>query len=316
MFKEFYKKSLNGFQQYFYVEGDLSKPLILFVHGGPGSSNSPMCNSYKSLLTNDYLVVHYDQRGTWNAFDKSIDFKKFKVDDYVDDLEEVIDFLCLKYNKAKVILSGHSWGTILTYIYGIKRPEMVLFLINVGQVANTNESEREIYETLLNKANQDENQDIIDELLKIGSPPHSNATELMVLRKWGAKLHGSFKSFDTLTDGFQYHLNQSDPEYQLTAISPEEYGQHDPGLFSANALWPQLNLLVLENEVNLKIPFVICQGENDLHTTHDVAKNWFDKVKATEKEFITFQNSGHMTHIEDPVKFKEVIDKWNFKIKP
>ena len=55
--------NLNGVKQYILATGNENGPLMLFLHGGPGVSQSGFIRKYQSKLEEDFLVVNWDQRG-------------------------------------------------------------------------------------------------------------------------------------------------------------------------------------------------------------------------------------------------------------
>src|SRR6187551_2282999 len=55
--------SIGGIKQYVRIKGkDVSKPLILFLHGGPGGSLMQNMNKVSGKLQEHFVVVHWDQR--------------------------------------------------------------------------------------------------------------------------------------------------------------------------------------------------------------------------------------------------------------
>ena len=61
------KVEINGSDHEIMIRGkDKSNPVIIFVHGGPGSSEIPYAQKYQKLLEEKFTVVNYDQRGSGN----------------------------------------------------------------------------------------------------------------------------------------------------------------------------------------------------------------------------------------------------------
>jgi esterase/lipase len=58
---------------------------------------------------------------------------------------------------------------------------------------------------------------------------------------------------------------------------------------------------------SMHIPIYILQGIHDYQTPHVVAKDFFDHLKAPEKEFFTFENSAHCPLTEEVEKFNSII---------
>jgi len=47
---------------------DKNNPVIIFVHGGPGSSEIPYAKKYQDLLEKNFTVVNYDQRVSGKSY--------------------------------------------------------------------------------------------------------------------------------------------------------------------------------------------------------------------------------------------------------
>jgi proline iminopeptidase len=115
---------VNGSRFHAQTFGDLAKPVIIFLHGGPGADYRGLLplasrqNGYS--LADDYFLVFWDQRGSGlsQRFGKS----KLNIDTYDADLDAVID----KYSPTrKVFLVGQSWGGMYASEYIGKHPERV-----------------------------------------------------------------------------------------------------------------------------------------------------------------------------------------------
>ena len=108
---------INGIKQYFYARGqDKENPIILFLHGGPGSPMTPMIYTYQQGLENDYTVVNWDQRNAGKTYflnEGNADKIKssLSVDQSVQDIYEVVKMLKNKFNKdiyLKIILMNFT----------------------------------------------------------------------------------------------------------------------------------------------------------------------------------------------------------------
>ena len=56
---------MNGTKHEIMIRGaNASNPIIIFVHGGPGSSEIPYVRKYQEELEQHFTIVHYDQRGS------------------------------------------------------------------------------------------------------------------------------------------------------------------------------------------------------------------------------------------------------------
>ena len=115
--QESYKTKVGGIDQWINVRGqDKANPIILFVHGGPASPFTPTAWEFQRPIEEYFTVAHYDQRGAGKSYNNTDDDTigaTVNVAQYVNDAIEVAEHLRAKYGKRKVILVGHSWGTIV-----------------------------------------------------------------------------------------------------------------------------------------------------------------------------------------------------------
>lgn len=59
---------INGVEQWVTLKGNPAKPVILFLHGGPGSPMSPYADSLLHAWEDDFVIAQWDQRGTGRTF--------------------------------------------------------------------------------------------------------------------------------------------------------------------------------------------------------------------------------------------------------
>jgi pimeloyl-ACP methyl ester carboxylesterase len=98
------------------VEGNTtSKVLLLFVHGGPGSSSYFYNTDYITQhLEDKYAVAYWDHRNA-GASQGNSNAANFNLTVMTEDLEKVIQVLKHRYgNDVSVFLLAHSFGGMLT----------------------------------------------------------------------------------------------------------------------------------------------------------------------------------------------------------
>lgn len=135
--QESYKVRIGGIEQWLYVRGqDRANPLLLFVHGGPASPAAPSLWQFQRPLEEYFTVVQWDQRGAGRTFldnDPDAVADSIRIQRYVDDAIEVAEHLRQRYGKRKLVLVGHSWGTVVGMHAALRRPD--LFHAYVGASA-------------------------------------------------------------------------------------------------------------------------------------------------------------------------------------
>ena len=111
--------------------GNPGDPMIVCIHGGPGSDYRYLLNC-KDLANYGYRVVFYDQRGSGlsQRFSKQsyTSLGLGAMDMIYDELSGVIAHYRTSPNQ-KVFLMGHSWGGILATAYAGKHPTTIQGLV-------------------------------------------------------------------------------------------------------------------------------------------------------------------------------------------
>lgn len=104
---------INGTQLHAEAFGNPANPMLVILHGGPGSDYRYLLNC-KAFAAQGYYVVFYDQRGSGlsKRHPKSI----YSIQVMLDDLNAVIAYYKAPITQ-KVFLLGHSWGAMLATAY-------------------------------------------------------------------------------------------------------------------------------------------------------------------------------------------------------
>jgi pimeloyl-ACP methyl ester carboxylesterase len=115
------------------------------------------------------------------------------IDRMTKDGLEVAEYLRKHLGKDKIIVVGHSFGTILGLGMVRARPELFYAYVGTGQVADEAKNYSAAYDALLQKAQATGNQQAIDELKRFGPAPYPSGEGYGVQRKWSNKFEGSYE---------------------------------------------------------------------------------------------------------------------------
>lgn len=152
---------INGSGHEIMIRGkDKNNPVIIFVHGGPGTSEIPYAQKYQKLLEEKFTVVNYDQRGSGKSYHFFEDYSNLTSDLLVEDLLAMTEYISKRMGKEKVILIGHSYGTYIGMQAANKAPEKYEAYIGIGQMSDTVEGEMDslkfVIEEAKNAGNEEE----------------------------------------------------------------------------------------------------------------------------------------------------------------
>lgn len=117
--------SVNGTLLHSEAFGNPNHPMVIYLHGGPGSDYRNALN-VKQLVDNNYYVVFYDQRGS--GLSRRHPRNSYTIQLMIDDLSGVIQHY-RRTPDQKVFLFGHSWGAMLATAYVNQHPAQIAGLI-------------------------------------------------------------------------------------------------------------------------------------------------------------------------------------------
>lgn len=295
---------VGGIKQWIRVRGrDRRNPILLFVHGGPGSPTMPASWFFQTPWEEFFTVVQWDQRGagkTAASNDAAAVRPTITIDRMTADGEEVVQFLRATYHKDKIFLLGHSWGTFIGINVAQRHPEWLHAYIGMGQAIYGLDNERIGWEFAMNAARAEHNQQAVDELQKLLPYPNADGTvpieKILVQRKWVIYYGG-------LTWGrhdFAYDLDAAklSPDYtnqDLAALASDD-------LTALRQLLGPPQILDYRATTKFRCPVFFLEGKYDYETVTEVARAWFATIEAPQKKFILFEHSAHMMPFEEPGK--------------
>jgi pimeloyl-ACP methyl ester carboxylesterase len=278
---------VGGIEQWITIRGeDRNNPVLLFLHGGPGDATNPWGYAGFRLWLKHFTVVQWDQRGAGRTLGKNgaASAQAISVNRLVQDGVELAALLAKSLGKSKVVLVGHSWGSVLGVLMAKARPELFYAFVGTGQVGDQTKNYAVAYDALVNKAASLKDDRAIRELRTIGPPPYTNGQGFGVQRRWANLFEGA--------DSFIASM------LGLALVAPG-YTQRDmldwfdgQGL-SADRLVPETRVLdarALGGE--FAVPIVVIQGAEDFTTPTSLAQAFVGSIRAPSKAFVTIEG-GH-----------------------
>ena len=167
-------RRLGGIDQWVMVRGEnLANPPLILLHGGPGMSETALFRYYNAPLEQGFTVVYWDQRGAGKSFSPQIPRASMTVEQFLADLDELVDTVCARVGRTRVVLYGHSWGSVLGTLYAARHPEKVAAYVGSGQVGDGLAGEEASYAFALAEAQRRGKRRLVEKLRAIGPPPHS-----------------------------------------------------------------------------------------------------------------------------------------------
>lgn len=296
---------INGVRQTFLLRGESRRnPVVLFLHGGPGTAQISFARKYLKDLERDYVVVNWDQRGAGLSYSRMIPHESMTISQLIADTRAVSELLLGRFGQDKLFLVGHSWGSILGTLTAARYPHLFHAYVGMGQVADMTENEVASYRFCLETAKQRGLTKAVAELERIGLPPYREMTQTGVERKWLGRFGGVIRQgslarllLETLAFSTEYAL----PDFIKLVRGMQ---------FSLNHLWPEMSTINLPVQVpQLEMPVYYILGRYDQNCPSQLAVDYFNRLSAPSKELFWFENSAHLLLGEEPDQFTKVMRK-------
>ncbi len=257
-----------------------STPLLL-LHGGPGATS----HAFRPMerLASERPVVVYDQLGSGRS-DMPEDPSLWSVDRFVQELVRVREELGLQ----KVHILGHSWGSMLAVEYMLtKKPRGVVSLILAGPALS------------IPKWLEDANR------LRADLPSEVQA---VLSRHEEAGTYDSEEYLQASMEFYRRHLCRLDPWPEEMLQTTDQFGfavyrtMWGPSEFYATGTLKDFDRSDRLHEID--VPTLLTVGRYDEATPETAA--WYQSLMP-DARLVVFENSSHMTMLEEPEHYVQVV---------
>ena len=282
--------TVNGRAEWLSLRGqDRSKPVLLFLSGGPGGSQLVTARHCFADLERDYVVVTWEQPGAAKSY-SAISPEDITLDTYLSDGAAVTDLLRSEFGQDRIYLMGESWGSALGLMMARDHPEHYRAFIGTGQMVDFLETDRIDYQTALDDARASGNQKLVGQLEKQGPPPYESGTALKTA------------AFLSPLNGLSARSGQlhSAVFSTMDGVYGVEYGLLDKVRF----FWGLLRVLdtfyadlypidLRQSAAEQQIPIHIFHGRYDYNAPAGLAEDYYARLSAPSKSLVYFEHSAH-----------------------
>ncbi|KIL37845.1 proline iminopeptidase [Gordoniibacillus kamchatkensis] len=299
---------IGGIDQWITIRGeDRTNPVLLFLHGGPGSTYSIFAAMLRPW-EKDFTIVQRDQRGTGKTFRKNGNSGcgTITFDRIAQDGIEVAQHVCQKLGQDKVILIGSSAGSLPGILMAARRPD--LFHAYVGTDQNSPDSTRLAHRLALDAMREARMDKGVRWLEQMGPDPSRwTLPDLDKRNRFMVKVPQQVPNM--IMDLILPALLAS-PEHTFRDIIDVFKGMN----FSLEHLFREMVTFDYNKLGNrFALPFFIFQGESDIITPVAPAAAFFEKIEAPHKEFALIRNAGHLACFAQPEQF---LAELNRRVRP
>ena len=293
--------TLGGKEQTIMVRGHSADlPVLLYLSGGPGQSDLPYSRVLFADLTQDFIVISWDQRGTGKSYPALYPTENVTLSQAVADTIELTDYLRERFDEEKIYLMGESWGSTLGVLAVQQRPDLYHAWIGSGQMVSQRETDRQLYHDVLDLAARTNNTALTEQMLAFGEPPYADTPypNAVVMGYYDALGQPYTPPQDYIDRGTAANVGPwgvLGSEYNLVEKVNVMRGLLD--MFTL--MYPQLQEVDFRQDVpRLDVPVYILDGAAELPARRDLALAWYDQLDAPIKRIYTFDDAGHSVAFE------------------
>jgi pimeloyl-ACP methyl ester carboxylesterase len=300
---------INGVKQYVSispVDSSNKKPVILFLHGGPGSANMSLIHSLCPKIEEYATVVNWDQRGAGKSFNLFASKKHLTVDQFVNDAHVLTQLLKKLFETEQIILLGFSWGTVLGMLLCSKYPQDYTCFISIAQLVHGLEGEQMSLDFVKKEARR--RNDVFpikkfDKVVCSSSDPEEFYKQTLIERKYLLKYGGIY----TTKNSYSHEVSSIwiSKEYSFIDFCLWPIGS----IRSLKSMWYEVVNINLKKLVpTVSVPVVFMSGVYDMNDPFSLAKQYYESIEAPAgKEFVVFKKSAHSIFWDEPQALEREI---------
>lgn len=294
---------INGTKQWISIYGqDRDNPVLLYLHGGPGSSTSTYDYAFTRKWSDVYTVVTWDQRNCGKSYSSDQNDNTLTYELLMNDGVEMTKYILDYLGKDKITLLGHSWGTYFGCNLVLEYPEYYECYIGTGQLVDFYQNEVAFKEEAVKWAGNDkESRQLIDKLTVGDFSMEYYAARNAIMEKYG---------YDLFADGTDYNLTAAqifNPYYSIGDFY--KYINSDFSVYEDFLKSDEFNKFSLIGKTDYQVPFYNINGDKDYQTNYLIAQDYFETINAPYKEMYIMKDTTHGLLEAKSEEFSDIIHK-------
>jgi pimeloyl-ACP methyl ester carboxylesterase len=295
---------LGGMKQWLLIRGrDMSNPVLLWLHGGPGAAQMPIARHFNGGLEKDFVVVHWDQRGAGKSNPPDFDESTMTFRQFFDDAHQLTHYLKERFERERIYLVGHSWGTQLGLKLAQAYPEDYYAYVGISQVVDPAGGLEVGRAWLLEQVEDSENEEDGALLRGIGPPPYADHDDFVKFIKLISKYGGDL---DVGMVKLVWVALRA-PEYRITDFTAWLRGANrGSGPMWDSPVYQSYN--AMRQVPRIMVPVYFFAGRKDYNTPLEITREYIEMLDAPcGKELVVFEESAHTPFMAEPEKFNREL---------
>ena len=288
--------------------GDRTRPLLLFLNGGPGIPDYFLARD--AGLEQLFTVCCWDYRGPGLSYLPEIRPEGCTTEQSVQDALAVTDALCARFGQDRIYLMGHSYGTFIGLLCAQAAPEKYHAYIAMSQSADQPRSELTALHAMEQAAQRQGDRRTAERLTQYDTETADTAR----LRRWFSEPERD-RAMHALGGGTTAQMRSVITGIFFPTLRYTDYTQTEriniwrgkALLQNAPTAYDRMEFSAADAVPSLELPVYFFAGENDLTCCYAVQRDYFDRLSASEKGFYTFAGCAHSPLFESPAQALRIL---------
>lgn len=292
--------NINGVEQWIGLRGyDAKKPVMLFLHGGPGMGiqhGTPVFDAWEKEFTIAYWDMPHG--GATHAHNLGKDQGPITVERYVRDAITVAEHVKGRTGGRNIVVFGISFGSRVGMEIVHRRPDLFSAYAGTAQVVSGPRGNRLGYDLALEKARARGDEVAVRALTEVGPPPYAKLDQFLVRQAFTNPPGLPSSARETAANAALAQFAAANPIKPARSV-PAGLPAYDPvaqfmavqgAIFQDSGSWDASAL-----GRRFEVPMFVFQGTDDLNTPFALAKEWCGQISAPAKGFAAIEGAGHNT---------------------
>ena len=292
---------VNGTKQWINIYGeDKDNPVLLYLHGGPGSATSHIDYAFTRKWADVYTVVTWDQRNCGKSYDFEQNDIELTKELFLTDGKEVTEFVLDYLSKDKLTILGHSWGSIFGANLVLEYPEYYECFIGTGQLIDYLDNEKAFIQKALKWAENDSEMLSLINSLNPENPTIDYFNERnRIMNKYG---------YGMMVNGADYNRITTiifNPNYSFSDWM--KYLDIDMSVYYDFFASEEFFDFSLKGKTEYEVPYYNINGDKDYQTNYKIAQDYYEQVEAPYKQMFIMENMTHGLLESDSEGFSKIV---------